>query len=149
LRKDPGTEWEEEVIRIQIPRLRPTRFDWVGFFAVGLSLTACDNSLQEVGIAAQDYRFQPAAIRIRADQPVRLTIVNEGRETHEFSTPLFTYTAVRILERQGPDVSSGRGPIKIYPGRSATVTMNVPAGTFWYRCVIPGHRGMEGTLIAE
>ncbi len=110
---------------------------------------ACSDSVQDVRIAAQDYRFQPATIRIRADRPVRLTIVNEGREAHEFSTPLLTDPAVRILEEDGSKTSGRLGPIKIYPGRSASITMIVPSGTSWYRCIMPGHRGMEGTLIAE
>jgi plastocyanin len=119
--------------------------------ALGLILidTGCSDSVQDVRIAVQDYRFQPAAIRVQAARPVRLTIVNEGREAHEFSMPIFAHASARILEWDTPIPSADRGPFKIFPGRTAVVTMKVPAGVFWYRCIIQGHRGMDGTLIAE
>ena len=114
-----------------------------------MSVIACSESVQDIRIAAQDYRFQPATVRLRADRPIRLTVVNEGREAHEFATPLFSQPTVRRLAQEPPELAIDQGHVRIYPGRSASVTISAPAGTYWYRCVIPGHRGMEGTLIVE
>ena len=116
---------------------------------ISLALNACSESVQDVRIAAQDYRFQPAMVRVHAEHSIRLTIVNEGREAHEFSTPLFSQPNVRRLAQEPPELTIDRGHVRIYPGRFASVTISAPAGTYWYRCVIPGHRGMEGMLIVE
>ncbi|MBI5855367.1 MAG: cupredoxin domain-containing protein [Nitrospirae bacterium] len=112
-------------------------------------VSACSDSAQDIRIAAQDYRFQPSEIHLQADRPIRLTLVNEGREAHEVSSTLFLRPEVRPIDDQVGPPFTGRGLIKINVGGSATVTLRAPVGTYFYRCVIPGHRGMEGMLIVE
>ncbi len=106
-----------------------------------VALTACGPDEQTVRIAAQDFRFSPDTIRLRADAPARLTIVNEGREPHEFAGPLLTDRRVRLL--------SAPGSFRLPPGRSITIVLQAPPGTYPFRCRVRGHPGMEGTVIVE
>ena len=43
--------------------------------------TACDPS-QQVDIVADDFRFSPAEVRVSAERPIRVRIINGGREPH-------------------------------------------------------------------
>lgn len=105
------------------------------------ALASCGPDDQAVRIAAQDFRFSPNTIRLRADTPARLTIVNEGREPHEFAGPLLTDARVRLL--------SAPESFHLPPGRSMTVIFQAPPGTYRFRCRVRGHPGMEGTVIVE
>ncbi len=109
--------------------------------AAGVVLAACEPREQEVRLAAQDFRFMPSMIRVHADLPVRLTILNEGREPHEFSSPLLADSRARLL--------SAPESFRVPPGRSITVLFQAPPGTYPFKCRIRGHVGMEGTMIVE
>ncbi|MEW6543351.1 MAG: cupredoxin domain-containing protein [Nitrospirota bacterium] len=110
--------------------------------------TACNVREQTARITAQDHRFVPAEIRLSAASPFRLTLTNEGREPHEFASPLLTDPQVRILaDDSGTARATGR--ILVRPGRSADVAVLAPAGTYLFRCKVRGHGGMTGTLIVE
>ncbi len=104
-------------------------------------LTACGQDEQTVRVAAQDFKFSPATIRVHAGAPARLTIVNEGREAHEFAGPLLTDSRVRVLE--APE------NFRLPPGHSITILLQAQAGTYLFWCRVRGHAGMEGTVIAE
>ncbi len=80
-------------------------------------------------------------IRVHADLPVRLTILNEGREPHEFASPLLTDSRVRLL--------SVPESFRVPPGRSITVLFQAPPGTYPFKCRVRGHAVMEGTVIVE
>lgn len=109
--------------------------------ALAAALASCGRNDQAVRIAAQDFRFSPATIRLHADAPARLTIVNEGREPHEFAGPLLTDARVHVLE--APE------SFRLLPGRSITIVLQAPPGTYLFRCLVRGHPGMEGTVIVE
>jgi uncharacterized cupredoxin-like copper-binding protein len=122
---------------------------------VGLALTisilavTCDRDVQSVRIAAQDFRFAPDEIRLKATSPTRLTIVNEGREPHEFESPALTHTLA-----SPPTESSSREPssptlVRVAPGQHLTITIQPPLGTYLFHCRIRGHQAMTGTIIVE
>lgn len=104
-------------------------------------VTSCDPREQEARITAQDFRFVPAQVRLAADAPIRLTIVNEGREPHEFASSLLTDAQVVVL--------SAPQTLRILPGRSVTFMLQAPPGTYLFRCPIRGHAGMNGVMIVE
>lgn len=112
-------------------------------------MIACEPRVQEVRIAAQDFRFIPSEIRLHAADPIRLVIVNEGREPHDFTSPLLFDPRVRNLPDAGPGQPQQSGRFRILPGRSVTVTFQAPPGTYLFRCQIRGHAGMIGTLIVD
>ena len=121
----------------------------VGCFLLCAMLSACDSGVQEVRIAAQDFRFDPSDIRLSASKPIRLWIVNEGREPHEFSSTLFADPQARIHDNADPSQSPSRDGMRILPGRAVTLTVQAPPGTYLFRCLVKGHAGMNGTLILE
>ena len=108
---------------------------------MSMALLGCDLQEQEIRLAVQDFRFSPATIRLHADAPARLTIVNEGREPHEFAGPLLTDPRVRVL--------SAPESFRLPPGRSITILLQAPPGTYLFWCRVRGHAGMEGTVIVE
>ncbi|MGH7260859.1 MAG: cupredoxin domain-containing protein [Nitrospiraceae bacterium] len=124
---------------VPFSNLRHDLFSSIVVFLV--ALTSCEPREQEVHIAAQDFRFSPATIRLHADYPIRLTIINEGREPHEFASPLLADSRVQVFS--APD------SFLVSPGRSITVLFQAPPGTYPFRCRVRGHAGMEGTVIVE
>jgi hypothetical protein len=51
----------------------------------------CDSREQTVEITADDFRFTPAELHLSAQRPIRLMIVNQGRERHEFKSLLIAH----------------------------------------------------------
>lgn len=124
-------------------------------FTLGLlSLFAClsgceEQHLQEIRIAAQDYRFQPASFHLKAHEPVRITLVNEGRTVHEFASRLFKDPQTQMGAIEHPLGLSPQGVIQVKPGQTARITFQAAAGTYFFRCRIRGHKGMDGMLMFE
>ena len=78
----------------------------------------CDREVQAVRIAVQDNRFVPDQIALTSDSPISLTLVNEGHEVHEFTSPLFTIATTRILAidpRYGDNVVADLQTRNIHP----------------------------------
>lgn len=118
---------------------------------VGLTfaaLLACDGSMQTVSINAEDFRFTPDLVRVRASTPLTLTVYNAGREVHEFDSPILMYAAKTSMPKDTPE-SAGTPGILIRPGQSLQIVMAPPAGTYLYICRRKGHANMTGTLIVE
>ena len=81
-----------------------------------------------------DLAFQPTDLTIPANTDVTIKAVNKGALPHTF-----TITGV---EDTG----------EVAAGSSAELKLNLPAGTYQFDCVVPGHKeaGMVGTLtVAE
>ena len=112
------------------------------------TLLACDGSMQTVSITAEDFRFTPDLVRVRASAPLTLSLYNAGREVHEFDSPILMYAAKTSLPKETPESASTPG-ILIRPGESLRVVMAPPAGTYLYICRRKGHANMTGTLIVE
>ena len=111
-------------------------------------LLACDGSMQTVSINAEDFRFTPDLVRVRASAPLTLSVYNAGREVHEFDSPILMYDAKTSLPKDTPE-SAGSPGILIRPGESLRRVMAPPAGTYLYTCRRKGHANMTGTLIVE
>ena len=104
--------------------------------------------MQTVSINAEDFRFTPDLVRVRASVPLTLSVYNAGREVHEFDSPILMYAAKTSGPKETPE-SSGSPGIVIRPGQSLQVVMAPPAGTYLYTCRRKGHANMTGTLIVE
>src|SRR5262249_56722297 len=87
-----------------------------------------------VGNAMQ---FAPAALVVRAGQPVELTLRNGGAIPHDFTLAGGASGPVKI-EAQGGQTARG------------TFTIDTP-GTYAFVCSAPGHAaaGMRGTITAQ
>ena len=106
-----------------------------------LRTAGCDASEQTVRIVAQDFLFTPAEVRVSAAWPIRLTIVNEGREPHEFKSPL--------LAHQTQVASGAPTSLPVLPNHTAETVIRTVPGVYPFYCAIRGHAGMSGTLIVE
>lgn len=111
-------------------------------------LAACDGGGHTVAVTAEDNRFDPAIVHVRAGAPFILTVFNAGREVHEFASPLLAYAedqrpADRAAQASVPSV------IVLEPGRTARLVVSAPPGTYLYWCKRKGHPNMTGMLISE
>ena len=81
-----------------------------------------------------DNYFEPAELRIPAGTDIAINLVNIGMSDHQF--------AIDDLGIQSEVVGSGQ---------KLQIVVNIPEGTYQYRCPIPGHTesGMVGQLIAD
>jgi uncharacterized cupredoxin-like copper-binding protein len=121
----------------------------VSVLGASLQLTACQPAVQEVRIAAQEFRFEPAELRLRSAEPMHLVIVNEGREPHEFTSTLLANPLVRTLAAAKPAEYRETATFKIPPGRSVEITLLAPPGVYAFYCKIKGHSAMAGTIMLE
>lgn len=120
-----------------------TQREWLllSIFAVA---AGCEVEVQSVHIVAQDFRFTPTDIRLQAARPIHLTVVNEGREPHEFESPL-------LAHRVGKSHPAGGSPLslRVLPNQRADVVIRTVPGTYVFYCNVRGHTGMSGTIIVE
>ena len=85
-----------------------------------------------------DIAFQPDDATIAANQNVTVTLENKGAALHNFS----------ITDNQNSNVKNLNISVDVQPGQTQTVTINAPAGDYYFFCNVPGHEaaGMHGTL---
>jgi plastocyanin len=109
-----------------------------------LLFLACHDNSQTIRIVAQDFRFTPAEIRLDAARPIRLIVVNEGREPHEFESPLLAHRVGAFDPGNRTAMS-----LRVLPNQQAEATIQTVAGTYLFYCRIRGQTGMNGTIIVE
>ena len=113
-----------------------------------LAQTVNWGAAEAVTVQLSSFAYTPATVRLRAGQPVRLTLVNAGSGGHDFSAPeFFAAASVRPEDR----VLVRRGSVEV--GRRSTVTVSlVPrAGRYRLRCTHFLHSGfgMTGEIVVE
>jgi uncharacterized cupredoxin-like copper-binding protein len=94
-----------------------------------------------VTIALSNYRYDPAAIRLRHGQPYVLHLVNRSGAKHNFVAPEFLLAA-----------GAGRRAIEVPAGAVADVAIVAPAaGVYKVKCTHFTHalRGMKGRILVE
>lgn len=114
-----------------------------------LGSTACDRGTQDIYVAAQDFRFAPSEIHLAGHRASRLIVRNEGRERHQFMSPLLNRADVRSPTSGALISGTGINGIAIQPGESIALFFTPEPGTYEIRCVIKGHAGMRGMIIVE
>jgi uncharacterized cupredoxin-like copper-binding protein len=80
-------------------------------------------------------------VHVSADRPIRLTIVNAGREPHEFKSSLLAHQT----ETRGGASNS----LPVLPNHTAEAVIRTIPGVYLFYCAIRGHAGMSGTIIVE
>jgi plastocyanin len=101
----------------------------------------CDSPEQTVDIVAEDFRFTPAEVRVAAERPIRLRIVNAGREPHEFKSVL--------LVHQTGATGTSPSSLPVLPNHKAETVVRTIPGVYLFSCAMRGHAGMSGTIIVE
>jgi uncharacterized cupredoxin-like copper-binding protein len=109
----------------------------------------CDGESQSVHIVTQDFRFTPDMIHVASDRPIELTLFNEGRESHEFQSPLLSDRSVvieSVFLNGEPTIPEH---LRIAPGKRLNLHFRAQPGTYLFSCKVRGHSGMSGTLIVK
>ncbi len=146
----------------------------VGVVAVLLAVgpAAGAPKAQKVTVVLNEMSFTPARVTVTAGTPVQLTLVNRGKQKHEFMvyTPPRTALAGDELEEWAKENSYFKGlevtvetagveigaealmEVEVGPGRSAELTFTPRrTGTFEMGCHLEGHyeAGMKGTFVVR
>lgn len=117
---------------------------------------------QAVTIQAEDIRFEPMEIRVKAGTSIELTLVNTGALEHDFTAPGLNATD-DIVEPHGHgdgeqsgghmmgDMEPGTVHLAAAGGEEAHVEFTARPGTISFYCSVPGHKeaGMTGTIVVE
>ena len=93
---------------------------------------------QHVTISVEDgLKFQPAAVIVRAGQPIDLTLRNADESAHDLTLNEGVAQQVKLTANGGETTSW-------------TVTFDTP-GTYKFECSMPGHAllGMRGTITVQ
>ena len=93
---------------------------------------------QQVTISVSNaMRFEPAAIRVRAGQPLELTLRNRDQSAHDLTLNEGAAQPIKLAVNGGETTSR-------------TLTFDRP-GTYTFECSIPGHAlaGMRGTITVD
>ncbi len=88
-----------------------------------------------------DIYFGANLITIPSNTDVKIELTNEGAAQHTFV----------INDHNNQDVKNLNINVAVDPGKTGEVTINAPAGTYYFWCDIPGHEqaGMWGILKVE
>lgn len=103
---------------------------------------AAGQSANAVTIGLYDIYFQPNSITIPANTPVTVTLTNNGAAQHNFS----------LTTHGNPNLASNLAQsVDLAAGQSQSITLNLPAGTYYFFCDVPGHEaaGMRGSIVAQ
>ena len=106
-----------------------------------LSTSGCDSNEQAVRITAEDFRFTPIEVHVSSDQPIRLSVINQGREPHECKSSLLAHQ----VGRQTKASTS----LAVLPNQKAETLIRTFPGVYIFYCAIRGHAGMSGTIIVN
>jgi uncharacterized cupredoxin-like copper-binding protein len=105
---------------------------------------------QTVEIKAEEYRFTPRRIQVKANRPLELVIENEGHEPHQFRSALFKDRMIEVEIDENTVRGRNIEVVDIAPGKTARIKLlSPPAGAFDFQCRIPSHHGMDGIILIE
>jgi uncharacterized cupredoxin-like copper-binding protein len=111
------------------------------FLILIASMSGYESREQTVRIVAEDFRFTPTEVHVSSAYPLRLLVVNEGRERHEFKTALLAH---QIGMSPGPSSS-----LPLPPNQKVEALVRPIPGVYLLYCARRGHAGMSGTIIVE
>jgi uncharacterized cupredoxin-like copper-binding protein len=127
-------------------RMKVTIYRVVPLFLVGLLLAGgCSRGVQagaktgeaqQVTVEMSEFKFDPATVTVKVNQPVRVSVRNTGATAHDWTVEGLD-RQVKALVQPGQTES-----IQFTPGRT---------GTFRVVCTQPGHEqaGMTGQLAVQ
>ena len=102
-----------------------------------------------VTLRATEFKFDPGAIHLQANTPVRMVLVNAGQIEHDVTIEGISAKNVRLSDGK----SAGAQPVVTAPaGKQVWMEFTPTAkGTFVVVCTIAGHKdaGMRGTVTVE
>lgn len=113
---------------------------------LGASAPGCHGEPEEARIIAREYRFDPSELTGSAGHPLTLVLANRGNEAHEFTSLLLRDPRVELIDAPDDVLRRASSSLRLPPGRSASVTLVAPPGTYTFSCRIRGHGAMQGRI---
>jgi len=113
----------------------------------GICFGATAPDMTTLGVTMIDYRFMPDHLTFQHGMHYRLHLENRGKETHEFTAPVFFATA----KIDNPDVlNRERTEVVMQPGdvKDVFLTPGKP-GTYDLRCSDHDWNGMVGGITVQ
>jgi uncharacterized cupredoxin-like copper-binding protein len=123
-----------------------------------LALAACGGTATQtphtgVSVTASEFHFEPSALALKAGQATTLTFKNAGQTLHDFTivsgpgvpTPDAMPSSLDRMQENSPYHVAAEA------GKQATLSLNLPAGTYTFICSVQGHKdlGMQGTITVQ
>ena len=98
-------------------------------------------------VVLKSFDFAPATLRLKAGQPVRLTL-RDTKGAHNFAAPEF-FAAALIAPEDRAKV--GKGKVELDKGDVVVIRLIPVAGTYKLTCTHLLHQsfGMKGTIVVE
>ena len=114
---------------------------------LGFGLGAAAPDPVTVNVTMIDYKFVPDHLTLQQGTHYRLHLENHGKDTHEFTAPVF-FASAKI---DNPDVlNHDRTEIVVQPGESKDVLLTPgKPGTYDLRCSDHDWNGMIGGITVQ
>jgi uncharacterized cupredoxin-like copper-binding protein len=119
----------------------------LGAFLIGVCFGAAGPDPLAVTVTMVEYKFTPDHLTFQHDVHYRLHLENHGKETHEFTAPVF-FAAAKI---DNPDtLNRERSEVVLQPGESKDVFLTPgKPGTYDLRCADHDWNGMVGGITVQ
>jgi uncharacterized cupredoxin-like copper-binding protein len=112
--------------------------------AVAVSCGAAAPEPVRIDVAMVDYRFSPDHLNLEHGVHYRLHLENRGKETHEFTAPVF-FAAAKLDNAEA--LNRERTEVVVQPGESKDIFLTPGApGAYDLRCGDHDWAGMTGGI---
>ena len=131
--------------------MRPTRALWrIGSLSgllLAVPLAQSAPKAVRLDVVMADYRFEPNHLMFQHDVRYQLHLQNKGKETHEFTAPVFLATAAI----ENPDIlDNKRSELTLEPGESKDLFLTArKPGKYDLRCADHDWNGMVGGITVK
>ncbi len=131
---------------------------FVGLFGVACGGNEGATTVQDVSLTATDIAYDATQLAVPVNQPVRLTLENDGVLEHDFTIREITVADVHApaeSEADGHAMSEDVHDLALHVaapangGQAVLEFTPTEAGEYEYYCTVSGHKeaGMVGTLV--
>jgi len=119
----------------------------LGALLIGVCFGAAGPDPLAMTVTMVEYKFTPDHLTFQHDVHYRLHLENHGKETHEFTAPVF-FAAAKI---DNPDtLNRERSEVVLQPGESKDVFLTPgKPGTYDLRCADHDWNGMVGGITVQ
>jgi plastocyanin len=115
--------------------------------ALAMLLGAAAPEPVTIGVTMIDYKFEPDHLTLQHDVHYRLHLENHGKDTHEFTAPVFFATAK--IDNPGA-LNRERSEVVVQPGQTKDVFLTPgKPGTYDLRCSDHDWNGMVGGITVQ